>query len=102
MNKPRQSATTSTKQARWNSHRQDNVGGLHPAWVAFIRYCQELGYGEISQLKVQDGIPVMAEETKRKIKFVGATTLTVDRVIGGRIARKPGLAAFFYWPEKSR
>lgn len=43
---------------------------LHPAWVAFIRHCRELGYGEISQLKIQDGLPVMAEETKRKIKFI--------------------------------
>ena len=43
---------------------------LHPAWLAFIRYCRELGYGEISNLKVQDGIPVMAEETIKKVKFV--------------------------------
>ena len=36
---------------------------LHPAWLAFIRHCRELGFGEISQLKIQDGLPVMAEET---------------------------------------
>jgi len=42
---------------------------LNPAWVAFIRHCQELGFGEISHLKIQDGIPVMAEEISRKIKF---------------------------------
>ena len=46
------------------------VGDLHPAWVAFIRHCQDLGFGEISQLKIQDGIPVMAEETTKKVKFV--------------------------------
>ena len=46
------------------------VKTLHPAWVAFIRHCRELGFGEISQLKIQDGLPVMAEETKKKVKFI--------------------------------
>lgn len=43
---------------------------LHPAWLAFIRHCQELQFGEISQLKIQDGIPVLAEETTKKVKFI--------------------------------
>jgi hypothetical protein len=47
-----------------------NSGALHPAWVAFIQHCRELGFGEISQLKIQDGLPVMAEETKKKVKFI--------------------------------
>ncbi len=42
---------------------------LHPAWVAFIRHCQGLGFGEITKLKIQDGVPVLAEETTRKVKF---------------------------------
>jgi len=46
------------------------VDSLHPAWLAFIRHCRELGFGEISQLRIQDGLPVMAEETKRKVKFI--------------------------------
>ena len=50
-------------------HNSLGAGGLHPAWLAFIRHCQELGFGEISQLKIQDGLPVMAEETTRKVKF---------------------------------
>jgi len=29
----------------------------------------ELGHGEIEQLKIQDGLPVLAEMTKRKVKF---------------------------------
>ena len=61
---------TGSDRAGGKSNRHDDSGTLHPAWMAFIRHCQELGFGEISQLKVQDGIPVMAEETKRKIKFV--------------------------------
>lgn len=43
---------------------------LHPAWLAFIRHCREMGFGEISQLKIQDGLPIMAEETTKKVKFI--------------------------------
>jgi hypothetical protein len=43
--------------------------GLHPAWRAFIRYCAELQHGEIELLKIQDGVPVLAEVVKKKIKF---------------------------------
>jgi len=44
-------------------------GPLHPAWQAFLRYCRELGHGEIERLKIQDGLPVLAEVTTRKVKF---------------------------------
>ena len=42
---------------------------LHPAWRSFIRYCAELQHGEIELLKIQDGLPVLAEVTKKKVKF---------------------------------
>jgi len=42
---------------------------LHPAWVAFVRYCQQMGHGEIEKLKIQDGIPVLVEVSRHKIKF---------------------------------
>jgi hypothetical protein len=42
---------------------------LHPAWRAFLRYCRELGHGEIERLKIQNGLPVLAEVVKEKIKF---------------------------------
>jgi hypothetical protein len=42
---------------------------LHPAWRAFARFCAELGYGEIEHLSIQDGLPVLAEVVKKKIKF---------------------------------
>lgn len=42
---------------------------LHPLWRAFIRYCYELQHGEIEVLKIQDGLPVLAEVTKKKVKF---------------------------------
>jgi hypothetical protein len=42
---------------------------LHPAWRAFLRFCAELKYGEIERLSIQNGLPVLAEMTKKKIKF---------------------------------
>ena len=42
---------------------------LHPAWLAFIRYCERVGHGEIEKLKIQDGVPVLAEVTTQKVKF---------------------------------
>ena len=42
---------------------------LHPAWRAFVRYCAELQHGEIEVLKIQDGLPVLAEVIKKKVKF---------------------------------
>ncbi len=42
---------------------------LHPAWLAFLRFCAELRHGEIERLSIQDGLPVLAEMTKKKIKF---------------------------------
>lgn len=49
---------------------ENHKHNMHPSWIAFIRHCQEMGFGEISQLKIQDGVPVMAEETTKKVKFV--------------------------------
>lgn len=42
---------------------------LHGAWLQFIRYCTELGHGEIEKLKIQDGLPMVAELAVKKIKF---------------------------------
>ncbi len=50
--------------------RPGSVRVLHPAWVAFIRYCTELKHGEIGRLSIQDGLPVLAEVTKEKVKFL--------------------------------
>jgi hypothetical protein len=38
-------------------------------WQAFMHYCAELGHGEIEKLKIQDGVPVMAEIVREKAKF---------------------------------
>lgn len=42
---------------------------LHPMWYAFIKYCEELDFGEIQKLQIQDGLPVHAEQVKTKVKF---------------------------------
>jgi len=42
---------------------------LSGAWLAFIRYCRQIGHGEIERLRIQDGLPVLAEVTRKKVKF---------------------------------
>ena len=42
---------------------------LHPTWRAFILYCTELRHGEIELLKIQDGLPMLAEAVKKKVRF---------------------------------
>jgi len=42
---------------------------LHPAWQNLIAHCQEIGYGEIERLKIQDGIPVLIEKTIKRTKL---------------------------------
>ncbi len=44
---------------------------LHPAWQEFLGYCEQLQFGEIEKLKIQDGLPVLAEVTTKKVKFGG-------------------------------
>lgn len=38
-------------------------------WQAFIAFCRELGHGEIQVLKIQDGLPMLAEKVVEKVKF---------------------------------
>ncbi len=47
-----------------------SVYQLHPVWQSFVRFCRELQFGEIEKLKIQDGLPVLAEVTKKKVKFI--------------------------------
>jgi len=43
---------------------------LHPAWTALIQHCRQLGFGTIERLKIQDGLPVMVEESIKRTKFL--------------------------------
>ena len=42
---------------------------MHPAWVRLMQYCSELGHGEIEKLKIQDGVPIIADVVREKVKF---------------------------------
>jgi len=42
---------------------------LRSPWRHFLRFCEELQHGEIEKLKIQDGLPVLAEVTKKKVRF---------------------------------
>ena len=42
---------------------------IHPTWYAFIKFCESLGHGEVERLKIQDGLPMLAEEVKKKVRF---------------------------------
>ena len=44
-------------------------GAIDPAWLRFMRLCREMGYCEIEKLVIQDGVPVLAETVKKKVKF---------------------------------
>ena len=44
---------------------------LPPAWREFIRFCADMRHGEIERLSIQDGLPILAEITKKKVKFQG-------------------------------
>jgi hypothetical protein len=48
---------------------QSSAGDLPAAWREFIRFCDQLRHGEIERLSIQDGVPVLAEITKKKVKF---------------------------------
>jgi len=45
------------------------VARLSPAWWAFIRHCESMGHGEIERVKIQDGVPVLAEISRTKVRF---------------------------------
>jgi hypothetical protein len=42
---------------------------LYPAEIKLINYMRNLGYGTLSQLHVQDGLPVIALQVVEKTKF---------------------------------
>jgi hypothetical protein len=43
---------------------------LHPAWRKLMTLCEQMGYGEIERLKIHDGLPVLAEITRQKVRFI--------------------------------
>jgi len=42
---------------------------VHPVWYSFMKYCETIKNGELERLRIQDGLPMLAEEVEKKIKF---------------------------------
>jgi len=43
---------------------------IDPAWLRFMSLCREMRYCEIERLVIQDGVPILAETVKKKVKFI--------------------------------
>ena len=54
---------------RRNEHSGKVVQRISEEWERLIQFCQQLGHGEIEKLKIQDGVPVIAEVVREKVKF---------------------------------
>lgn len=52
-----------------NEHNGKVMQMISQEWSRLIRFCQELGHGEIEKLKIQDGVPVIADVVREKVKF---------------------------------
>ena len=42
---------------------------LHANWRNFVALCEKMDFGEIEHLKIQDGLPMVAEIVKKKFNF---------------------------------
>ena len=54
---------------RTNEDSKKVVQLISEEWARLIRFCQQLGHGEIEKLKIQDGVPVIADVVREKVKF---------------------------------
>jgi hypothetical protein len=54
---------------RKNEDSKKVVQLISEEWARLIRFCQQLGHGEIEKLKIQDGVPVIADVVREKVKF---------------------------------
>jgi hypothetical protein len=54
---------------RKNEDGKKVVQLISEEWARLIRFCQQLGHGEIEKLKIQDGVPVIADVVREKVKF---------------------------------
>jgi hypothetical protein len=42
-------------------------------WLGFVRFCEEMGTGTISELHISEGVPVEGEVVRRNVRFwIGA------------------------------
>jgi len=38
-------------------------------WRRFIDFCRRLGHGTLERVEIHDGLPVLAERCREKVKF---------------------------------
>jgi hypothetical protein len=57
-----------------NIQNKNRLIRIHPTWYTFIKYCEALKFGELEKLKIQDGLPLLAEEVKKKVMFTEEKT----------------------------
>ena len=43
---------------------------IHPAWLKLIEFCRVMGFGELERVKIQDGVPTVAEVVKERVKLL--------------------------------
>ena len=54
-----------------NEHKgRQTILSLPPEWRSFLSFCERLGNGEIHELKIQDGLPVIAQAVTRRVRFL--------------------------------
>ncbi len=51
------------------SERPSTPSARAATWQAFREFCERLQHGEIDKLKIQDGLPMLAETVRQKVKF---------------------------------
>lgn len=66
MRKSRSNAVIHEKK---NERNGKVVQMISEEWARLIQFCQKLGHGEIEKLKIQDGVPVIADVVREKVKF---------------------------------
>lgn len=54
---------------RNKEHDGKVVQSISEEWARLIKFCQQLGHGELEKLKIQDGVPVIADIVREKVKF---------------------------------
>jgi hypothetical protein len=47
----------------------EEKAALHPAWLALIRLCEKLQFGELEKIRIQNGLPMTAEVVREKVRF---------------------------------
>lgn len=65
----KENAPTKNQVAKKTSKKLTSLE-VHPSWAKFIQYCEELKYGELTRLQIQDGLPASAEYVRKKVRFI--------------------------------